>query len=266
MKSTILILLIFLNLSPAKAAIKAIVKANILRGESFVTANTKPEDIESILKASLAEKGFQVINEIVTDEDIFYIDIFVFQFPADYPTISLTIRTKDGIHFFDKERVKLFGDRNSANLKLASKLAERLPSDINTKTFYELTLKDILSNGRISLISLSSNAITKGFRANYSSSINWFDNNQPNFIIPNEFDEYLAYSSNYQSIKRELHGQEIKLNLKINQNARFELIDIDSPINLNEKQKRRLKEFINCFPLWTVNTEIENIEMKIGSD
>lgn len=264
MKSITLTLLIIFNLSIAHAAKKVILKANILRGESFVTANTNPEDIESIFKNALTQKGFQVINEINSDEDLFFVDLFVFQFPADFPTISITIRTENGIHFIDKERIKLFGDRNSANIKIASKLAERLPVDIDTNNFYELTFNNLLSNDRISLIGLTSNAITKGYRTNYSSTINWFDNDVPNFIIPNEFDKYMAYSSNYQSIRKQLKGKEIKLKLKINQKARFELIDIDSPINLTEKQKSRLKEFIDGFPLWTIKSQIENIELKIG--
>ncbi|WP_069658341.1 hypothetical protein [Arcticibacter eurypsychrophilus] len=259
-----LILLLIFTLSTAHAAKKAIVKANILRGESFVTANTSSEDIERIIKMALDQKGFQVIDEIDSDKDLFYVDVFVYQYPADFPTISMTIRTKDGIHFIDKEIVKLYADRNSANLKLASKLAERLPSDIDTNRFYEPTFNDLLSANRISMIGLTSNAITKSYRSNYSSKINWFDNEIPKFIIPNEFDIYMAYSSNYQGIRKQLKGKEIKLKLKINQKARFELIDIGSPVILTEKQKIRLKEFIDSFPLWINKNPIENVEMLIG--
>ena len=243
---------------------KAIVKANVLRGESFVTVNTKPEDIESLISQALAKKGFQIINEVSPEEEIYYVDLFVFQFPADYPTITLTIRTLRGIHFFDKERIKLFGNRNSANLELASRLAERLPNNIDTNLYYEPTFNDILSNNRISVIGFYSKVTAKGYRSNYSSSIRWSDNKIPVFIIPDEFDTYMAYISNYQGIRKQLKGKTIKLKLKINHGARFELMNIDSPFHLTEKQKDRIQEFVESFPLWTVDKPIDNIELDFG--
>lgn len=264
MRKLTAILLLLFGFHATFATNKAIVKANILRGESFVTANTISGDIESIIIQALTKKGFQILKEVIPNEDIFYVDLFVFQFPADYPTITLTIRSKDGIHFIDRERIKLFGDRNSANLKLASRLAERLPDNIDINLFYEPTFSDILSNNRISIIGLTSNAITKGYRSNYSTSIRWSENIIPNFIIPNEFENYIAYISNFQGIRKQLKGTTIKLKLKINLRAKFELVDIDSPFNLTEKQKGRILEFISSFPLWTVGKPIDNIELDLG--
>lgn len=264
MKRTTVILFLLFGFCTSFAKNKAIIKANVLRGESFVTVNTMPGDVESIISQALAKNGFQILNEVIPDEEIFYVDLFVFQFPADYPTITITIRTTKGIHFIDKERIKLFGDRNSANLKVASSLAERLPNNIDTNIYFEPTFNDILSNNRISIIGLTSNAITKGYRSNYSSSIRWSDNKIPNFIIPNEFDIYKAYISNYQGIRKQLKGTTIKLKLKINHGAKFELVNIDSPFNLTEKQKERIQEFVNSFPLWTVDKPIDNIELDFG--
>jgi len=264
MKRTTLLLFLLFGFHTSFAANKAIIKANVLRGESFVTANTIPEEVESIISRILAKKGFHILNEVIPDEEIFYVDLFVFQFPGDYPTITITIRTTNGIHFIDKERIKLFGDRNLANLQLATSLAQRLPSNIDTRIYFEPTFDDILSNNRISIVGLTSNAITKGYRSNYSSSIRWSDNKIPNFIVPNEFDIYKAYISNYQGIRKQLKGTAIKLKLKINHGAKFELVDIDSPINLTEKQKERIQEFVNSFPLWTVDKPIDNIELDFG--
>jgi len=246
------------------AANKAMVKASILRGESFVTVNTNPADIEKIISQALTKKGFEVLTALIPNEQIFFIDLFVFQFPGDFPTITLTIRTKNGIHYIDQERIKLFGDRNLANLKLAERIAGKIPDNINTTIFFEPTFKDILGNNRTSLISLSSNAITKGYRSDYSSSINWSDNTIPNFIILNGFDNYMSYISDYQGIRKKLKGQAIKLILKINTGARFELVKIDSPFELTEKQINKIKKFIDSFPLWTVDHEIGNIELKYG--
>jgi hypothetical protein len=258
------ILFLLFGFYSAFATNKAIVKASILRGESFITANTAPEDIENIVNQVLIRKGYQILKEVIPDEEIFYVDLFVFQFPADYPTISVTIRTTKGIHFIDRERIKLFGDRSLANLKIASKLAERLPENIDTNIYFEPTFNDIVVNGRVSIIGMSSNAIINGYRSNYSLSIRWPNNMSPKFIFPNEFDKYAAYISNYQGIRKQMRGKVIKLKLKVNLGAKFEIVDIDSPIILTEKQKGRMHEFIGSFPLWVAGGQIDNVELEIG--
>lgn len=263
MRKIILSLLILFNLNTVFATNKAIIKANILKGRSFVTANTSPEDIENVISQALTKKGIQVLKEAVPNEDIYYIDLFVFQFPADYPTITLTIRTIEGIHYIDKESIKLFTDRNSANIKLASRLSDRLPDIVDTKIFYKPTLNEILSNTRMSIIGSTSNAITRNYRASLSNSIRWPDDIAPNFIIPDEFDNYLAYALNFQGNRNQLKDTVIKLRVKINLGTRFELVNIDSPINLTEKQKENIQELVNSFPLWTVDSQIDNIEIEL---
>ncbi len=266
MKRTILILILLITFGKSVFANKAIIKASVLRGEGFVTVNIPPKDIEDIIGQALAQRGFQVISEVVPDEAIFYVDLFVYQFPADYPTIALSIRTSSGIHFFDKEKIKLYVDRKVATLKIASMLAERLPAQIDTERAYCLTLADILINDRISLIGLTSNAITEEYRSNYSSSIKWNDSPAPSFIVPNNFDGYLAYVSNFQGMRLQLSGKTIQLLLKINLRAEFELVKLESPIALTEKQKERIHEFIQSFPLWIVDQPFNNIELSYGID
>jgi hypothetical protein len=56
----------------------------------------------------------------------------------------------------------------------------------------------------------------------------------------------------------------IVLKLRINDSARFELVDTNSHLNLDEEQKTRIREFIDSFPLWVTNIEVENIEIMYG--
>ncbi|MBN7812605.1 hypothetical protein J0A68_16745 [Algoriphagus sp. H41] len=264
MRKIILALLVFFSINASFAEDKAIVKANILRGGSFVTANTNPEDIENVITQALAKKGIQTINEVIPNEQIFYIDLFVFQFPADYPTITITIRTNEGIHFIDKESIKLFTDRNSANIKLASRLADRLPDVVDTRIFYKPTLNEILSNTRLSLIGSASNEIAKTYRSNYSNSIKWPNDVVHSFIIPDEFDNYMVYALNFPGNRKQLKETPIKLKVKINPSTAFELVEIVSPFNLTEKQKGSIQELVDSFPLWAGSNQIDNIEIEFS--
>lgn len=260
---TILLLLFLYHGS--YAANKAIIKANVLRGESFVTAAVEPSVIENIVANELKSKGFQIVGIVRPGEDILYVDLFVFQFPAANPTITLTIRSKDGIHYIDREKVALFGNRVAANIGLAQKLSQRIPSQINLGKIYQPALRDIVGNTGMSLISLSSSAITESYRSSYSSSLHWHDDNAPAFLIPEEFDTYMAYASNYQGIRAKVKEQPIKLKLKINNAARFELLDIESAFALTDKQKSMFHEFVNSFPLWITDSPIDSVELIFGA-
>lgn len=153
----------------------------------------------------------------------------------------------------------MFVDRNATNIKLAKKLAERLPSYIDKNAIFKLTTNDLLASNSISFI-----PETAEKRKSSNSTINWLENKGPEFIIPNEIHYYIAYISNNYSIRNKLKNNSIKLILKINNQARFELIDMESKIAFTEKEKNKLSDFVNSFPLWIVKNPIEKIEMKIG--
>lgn len=265
MKSVIIIILTFVfSLNAFASSKKAIIKANIIKGESFVTANSSEFEIEQVLREALTEKDYEVVETINGNDGLLYIDIFIFQYPADYPTATITIRTQNGIHYIDKESVKLFVNREAANLLIAKKAAERIPDEIDVNFFYDLSITDILSNERLSLTGTVSNSITKGYRSNYSSVIKWPDGDNPHFIAPDGFEQYLSYCSNFQGLRNKLREENIEIILKINEKARFEILKINSPFELNAKQKLRIHNIINAFPLWIVEKEIENIELMLG--
>lgn len=261
MKFVTLALFLFFCVQSAHTSEKVIIKASILKGDYLATASTNPKAIEDIFKTALSEKDFQIIDEINSDDEILFVDIFVYQFAGEFPTVTVTIRTLNGIHFIDTERTTMFLDRNAANIKLAKKLAERLPAKIDKNALFKLTTNDLLASNSISF---KSNTASENEVPNYSSMINWSDNKAPSFIIPNEIHYYVAYISNNYAIRNKLKNNSIKLALKINNEARFEIIDIESKMSLTEKEKSKLKEFIDSFPLWAVTSPMEKIEMKIG--
>lgn len=100
--------------------------------------------------------------------------------------------------------------------------------------------------------------------SNYYATIKWTDDNNVPFIIPNDLQLYLFYASNFLGLKKQLARGPIVLKLRINDSGRFELVHTNSQLNLDEEQKNRIKEFIDSFPLWLTNAEVENIEIVYG--
>ncbi len=229
-----------------------------------MTANSSSAEIEQVLKKVLTEKNYEVVEKIHAAEELFYFDLFVFQYPAEYPTVTLTVRTKDGIHYIDKEFMKLFGSRAAANIKLAENVARRVPDEIDTYLFYEPSIFDILSNSRVSSTGALAGAVMNSYQANYASVITWPNSEPPVFLIPNGFEAYLSLCSNFQGIRSVIRGQQIGVLLKINQKARFDILRIDSPVKLNEKQEARIKQIIDAFPLWVVDAEVSQVELKLA--
>jgi hypothetical protein len=234
---------------------KAIVKANILRGESFAPCNSNPKDIEAVVCKALAEKGFEILNTVVPQEDVLFVDLFVYHFPSQFPAVTLIIRTKNGIHYVDQEYVKLYVEKGVANLELASKLAGRVPVEIDKNVRHKIGLSRIISPNK------TPGAVSK---VNYFSMIKWKDDNSVPFVVPNELNLFLLYASNYDGLKKLLQRGPITLRLRINSSARFELVDTLTSSDLDEKQRTQIQAFVDSFPLWMTDIQVEGIEIKYG--
>lgn len=237
---------------------KVLIKANILRGERFVTAKTSAKEIENKVSEVFTKKGFNVVTSVEPVGDILFVDFFVYQFPAQNPTITITIRTRNGVHYIDRGDRKVFVDRELANLNLATELAERVPVELNKELVYRISIGDLISaNG-------ASNAIPYTGNSKYYAIVKWKDGNNVPFIIQSDLGLYLLYASNFIGLKKHLARGPIVLRLRINDSACFELVDINSHLNLDESQRNRIQEFIDSFPLWLTNTEVEDIEIMYG--
>lgn len=263
-RTNIFLIFIILTVSKLIAIEKVIVKANIIHGESFVTANINPTEIESIFCKVLTEKGFEVTDNILSDENLLFVDIYVYQFPYNMPCISVTIRSKTGTNYLDKKYLTFFSSPKKANIDLANSLADRIPSEINRNIYYNPNISNIIEINTISMYGIAINSTFANFRSKYSISINWPNEEKPEFAIRNEFENYLAYCSNLLSIKGKLKGQLMNIHLKINKSGRFEIQNIECPFELDNKQKEKLDRTINAFPLWNVNKEIEGVVLNLG--
>jgi hypothetical protein len=253
-KQVLVLILCFCYLN-SQGTSKVLIKANVLRGERFVTVKTSAKQIENKVSEVFTKKGFDVVTNLEPTGDILFVDFFVYQFPAQYPAITITIRTQNGIHYIDQEYRQIFIDRELTNLNLATELAERVPVELNKDLVYRVSIGDLLS---------TNNNILYPGNSKYYSTLKWKDDNNIPFIIPNDLGLYLLYAANFTGLKKQLARGPIILKLRINDSARFELVGTDSHLNLDENQKNRIQEFIDSFPLWLTNTVVENIEIMYG--
>ena len=195
---------------------RVIIKANILRGERFITAKTKTIEIENKVSEVLKKKGFDIVKNVESIDDILLVDFFVYQFMTQFPSVTITIRSKKGIHYIDRESRKIFVDRNLTNFNMATELAERVPAELNQEMMYQVNIGDLISPNE------TSNTFFYMGNSKYYSTVNWKEN-KISFIIPNDLRVYLYYASNFTGLKKHLSQGPILLKLRINNSARFEL-------------------------------------------
>jgi len=222
-----------------------------------VTVKTSAKEIENKVSEVFTKKGLDIVTNMEPTGDVLFVDLFVYQFPGQFPAITITIRTQNGIHYIDHEYRKFFVDRELTNLNLATELAERVPVELNKDLVYRVNIGNLISTNNTGTTLYAGNS-------KYFSIIKWKEDNKVPFIIPNDLQLYLLYASNFTGLKNQLAHGPIVLKLRINDSARFELVDINSHLNLDEEQKNRIQEFINSFPLWLTDTEVENIEIMYG--
>jgi hypothetical protein len=260
----ILFLILSISYLNSHGTSKVIIKTNIIRGESFVTAKTSAEEVEDVVTEIFSKKGFKVVNEVKSLDDILFVDIFVYQFISQYPAVTMTIRSRNGVHYIGQEYTKLFVDRNSVNIKLATELAEKVPLRIDINSVYQVRIENILSTNRTNPNSFANDIIYKSSRSGYYSMMKWDGSDKIPFIVPSEFELFLFYTSNYTGLKKHLKDGPITLRLKINNSARLELIAIESNSNIEEEHRARIQDFVDSFPLWTTDTQVDNIEILYG--
>jgi len=219
-------------------------------GESMVTPQMSINSMEDIFRDALKNRNFDIAEANTAVKPIFYLDLFVYQFPAEYPTISLTVRSELGIHYFERQNIKLYTNRKIAFLKIAQEMANALPQVFDKEKILNIGASDILLTiTRMDLIHYTAKSMTADYREKYDNELKW--NDTPIVFISGNFEDYFAFCMNYKGIREKLKGDDkIVLKLKICQNGLTTIENIESSFALTQADNERLHMAVNALPLW----------------
>lgn len=237
--------------------LEAIFKVNVMQGETLVTAGVNKEELRKIYELELIKNDIKLIETTSSEKEIdLYIDIFLFQHMADYPSAVLIIRTKKGIHYLDKEKIKLFGDRKQANLKIGKRMAERIPSDLNTEELIIPKMNELFQvKGGINLNRNLGASVADSYQKKYDNILNWQENESLPFMWGN-FQSYFEMCISYQGIRKKIKKLgAIEIDLKIDKKGMTSIEKIDSPFALKNTEEMRLKKAVKAIPLWICEKE-----------
>jgi len=149
-----------------------ILKVNVVKGEKFVTAKIDAEALDSKLEKYFIEKGLERITDQSNNFSLIYIDLFVYQFTGDFPSMAIAARTKRGIHYFDNNKKSFFTNRTVATEKILDELISKIPEKINSNFVYDIKLDNILFQRRSDYhVEIANQLIL----SNFLIKVNWND-------------------------------------------------------------------------------------------
>lgn len=272
MKSILLVFILLLTSKLFGQEKAAILKVNIIRGESTVTPLVDPVSIEAILTKELNQKGYSVITQHNQDkttainfQNSLMVDAFIYQFPADYPSVTLTIRKNNQTIFLEHDSKKLFGDRKSALENLTRNLAEKIPSSISGSSYLSPTLENIIPSHTISIYSATSEILTTGYTSKYVIGKVNKGGQELKFIIPDAFKSYLSLCLDFNGYRKLVKTEPITVDIKVNKLGYTQIMNIHLPATVKEKYRQNIIQAINALPLWQVtNGEVYEGTIKLG--
>lgn len=257
MINKIFLLLIILSFGVLECfANKIVIKTCPLMGERFVTQLPSPNRITEIFESELSNKGFEVISDYTNNQtfkdsnSIFSADIFVFQYPANYPTVKLVIRNKKEVIYFDEDFIKHFSDRQSVNEKIARKLAERIPDYENLANLENHYLNFSLEKNLFSIMGIASNSIIEMYVNKFRTELTFDSNTNVEFPYSISIEEYFKNLLNFVGYRRKVKGKKIILNLEIDEFGFTKIIESNMPVPLKEKFRNRIESTSLGIPLW----------------
>lgn len=267
MKTLILFILLctLLNVQSA-AATKLIVKVNVLAGGDLVTHEYNALELRTFAEGLLSQKGYEMA--VTADSSVHYLDLFLFEHPIDRPRMSLTYRSRAGLHYFDIDDQR--GKRNLAGQRLITNLIERLPLAVEQAETIELSFDQFLALDKLKPI--KEIGAVGGPAAGFSyitlpKAPTWFvpsfewPGEPPGFVIEYQLKSYLLYCMSHQLLASHLEEAEILLQLRVNERGAFEYEGCRSSTPLTKELESRLIMDIASFPSWICSGEVEEVYM-----
>ena len=258
-------LILALGLNNIGFSQSAVVKINIVRGESFVTPAMDGSALETVFEQALQTNGYRTHLTAIHPDSSFFVDVFAYQYAADLLRMTVTVRTKNGIHYLDQQALKVFLDREAGFRQLAQQMGANFPQQFDTSQFIELSVPDLLIGVRTSFYGSMAGSISMAYQNKYCSTLDW-QTDEPPFLLANGANLYLFYCANLQGIRKITRKKPIRVNLRIGSAYKFEIISIDTSISLSPDQVEGIHAMVNAFPLWIVEHPVEGITLSLCSE
>jgi len=265
MRTILVIITILFSQSIHGKNLKAIVKVNSIRGEFLSTRSVHTSSLEDMLEQKLQARGIErVYSQTDNQEDIIIVEAFVYQFLEDFPSVTLIIRSKHGFHYYDTEFAITYIEQLVAIARITKKVADRMPETFDLSKEYGVYMSNLITQKKSTVYNEMVYFMFSRSSLENDNSLDWGNNESLEFLFSSKFLEYLNYCIDYRSFRRKLNDKKIVVNIKITEEGRTEVVDIEAPFKLKNKHIFKIKNTIAALPIWITEKEITGVKLNIG--
>jgi hypothetical protein len=232
-------------------------KLNLVKGESTVTVLPNQKAVEKIFTDAITQKGYTVVTQstvpttdLADARSLILVDAFVYQFPADYPSITLTIRKDGKVLTLVHESKKLFLDRQNAAETIATELARQIPASVEEDQFLLPELENLLPQHTVSIYTVTSAAITNSYAKKYIIDTSNSNIKAPDFIINGAFEEYLSLCLDFNGFRKAAKQEPMVVEFAIDKFGYTQATNIKASAAIQEVHLAKIKAAIEALPLW----------------
>ncbi len=273
LKNSLLSILCSLSLIAFAQKQNIAVKLSILKGENLVTSVKDEQLIEDIFLKTFDQKGYKAYSaKTLTDssslniDSLLFADIIIYQHPADLPSISVMIRRGKYVKYAQNEYKEIAFNRQDAIMELVKYAAEKIPTEFDEYLVALPNLQYILQKHMISMYTGVSSLFTNANQEKSSFEVTYEQPKNIDFVLPNEFEQYLEYCTNFSGFRKQLKTNPIEITYKVNKFGLTLVEDIKFPTEIKPKHKTKIEQISSQFPFWIMKTnETSTFKVKIST-
>lgn len=272
MKYLLLVILLVLNMEAFSQTKLLFLKINVLKGEFTVTFAPDKQLLTRVLTKGFQEKGYTILNTetdsvlITPNDEIYFADIFAYQYAADYPSLTLCLRKANQIVYIKNEKKKFAPDRQVVYAHLAQKIMEDFPEEVQLYQTFLPNLEQLIPAHDINIYSNMSNSVMRDYAKQYIVEVSINERDSIDFLIKGGVELYLRYCIDYVGFRRFLKDQPAEIIFEIDKFGYSKILDLKMPENAKNKYKQKIIETFEALPLWVIKREGDKFtgNLKLG--
>jgi hypothetical protein len=240
----------------------AILKVNVLLGEQTMAlyspekAPAAIDSLENVLSDALSQKGFSVYTQDhlpdtanIDRNNLYLIDVFVYLYPTDLKSVTLTLRNKNYILYMANES-KLLYITNTVYQKLALQAIENIPNDIPYKQFFKPTIEGLIPHHMISIQSGVTQLTLNGYKKKYELELTLPEETNLEFILRDGFRDYMSLCVDFDGARKEVKRSPIEVDFEIDPWGFTKITEIRFPEGFPKKREPDIFKIEHSIPLW----------------
>ena len=240
----------------------AVLKVNLLLGEQTMTpyspeeAPTAIDSLENVLSKALSKKGFNVFTRHQLPDtathnikNLYLIDFFIYAYPYDLRSTTITIRKKNYILYMSNVTAPLSMTKASYG-RIALEAIDEIPTDIPYKQFLIPTIEGLIPHHMISVNRGLSELTLKGYKKNYYIELNLPSQTNLEFMLPESFVDYMSLCVNFDGARKEFKENPVELDFEIDPWGFTKIKEIRFPQGFPKKREPHIFKIEHSIPLW----------------